>query len=103
MLEGEGEIYGSDGYGSAYAGGYGYFDAGNAFASASNEVYYATGSGGAGAISTSKPYAVVEREGRWDVVPEREWETEDDVDVEVDVVGDGDADRSATKDRVREP
>ncbi|KAF8147370.1 hypothetical protein K438DRAFT_1867829 [Mycena galopus ATCC 62051] len=81
----DGEIYGSDGYGSAYAGGYGYFDAGNAFASASNEVYYATGS------------------GAQDVVPEREWETEDDVDMEVDVVGDGDADRSATKDRVREP
>ncbi|KAF8149705.1 hypothetical protein K438DRAFT_1988729 [Mycena galopus ATCC 62051] len=50
MLEGDGERYGSDGYGSAYAGGYGYFDAGNAFASASNEVYGATGSGGAYAL-----------------------------------------------------
>ncbi|KAJ6484154.1 hypothetical protein C8R45DRAFT_931604 [Mycena sanguinolenta] len=50
MLEEDGERYGSDGYGSAYAGGYGYFDAGNVFASASNEVYGVTGSGGACAI-----------------------------------------------------
>ncbi|KAF8191897.1 hypothetical protein K438DRAFT_2136549 [Mycena galopus ATCC 62051] len=70
------------------------------------EMYGSDGSAFGGGC-TSKPYAVVEREDGWDVVPEREWATEDDVDVEVevdvDMVDDVDADRSATHNRVREP
>ncbi|KAF8142877.1 hypothetical protein K438DRAFT_1784234 [Mycena galopus ATCC 62051] len=66
----------------------------DAFASISNDVYGATGSGSADAIRTGKPYAVIEREDGWHVVPEREWEKDAVGD------GDGDADRSAIKDRV---